>query len=544
VFYDLLGGAGLGQPGKGGPGELSVQAPFRNNLLRRLPVEETVSPHYGGRHRLPLVYKTRDLIVLGLGVMIGAGIFKIAGEQAVTTAGPAVIASFVVAGLACLLSALSYAELSSTMPIAGSAYSFTYVAFGEIWAWVIGWALMLELQLAAAVVSRAWSLYATRLITDLGTLSGVSAIHVPSFLASVVGQETGFDLFALLLLLILAVVVAIGARLSLYTLWFMVLAKVIAIGLVIVGGLLFFDPSNLKPFVPPAQPANASGDRTVLDVLMGGTPHAFGLFGIFAATSAIAFAYIGFDLIATAAEETQDAPRRVPRGMIVSLLITIALYIGVAIALVGMVPYSKLNPSTPLASAFAAVGSSAMGLVIDVGAVIGLATVVLVVMVAQTRVIFAMARDGLLPASLSVISSRYKVPTRAALLVGGTAIALSQVDVWTFGKISVLTLQQMIVIGTLFAFLFVSAGVLALRRSRPDLPRGFRVPAVPVTPILAIAATGWLMLNLHLRTWEYFAIWMALGLAVYLMYGRTKSRLRHVLDGRPVRDRTHGRHRR
>ncbi|MEV0408399.1 amino acid permease [Actinoallomurus sp. NPDC050550] len=523
---------------------MSVQAPFRNNLLRRLPVEETVSPHYGGRHRLSLVYKTRDLIVLGLGVMIGAGIFKIAGEQAASTAGPAVIASFVVAGLACLLSALSYAELSSTMPVAGSAYSFTYVAFGEIWAWVIGWALMLELQLAAAVVGRAWSLYATRLITDLGTLSGVSAIHVPSFLAGVVGQETGFDLFALLLLLVLAVVVAIGARLSLYTLWFMVLAKVIAIGLVIAGGLLFFHPSNLKPFVPPARPVSASGDRTVLDVLMGGAPHAFGLFGIFAATSAIAFAYIGFDLIATAAEETQDASRRVPRGMIISLLITIALYIGVAIAMVGMVPYSKLNPSTPLASAFAAVGSSAMGLVIDVGAVIGLATVVLVVMIAQTRVIFAMARDGLLPSPLAVISSRYKVPTRAALLVGFTAIALSQVDVWTFGKISVLTLQQMIVIGTLFAFLFVSAGVLALRRSRPDLPRGFRVPAVPVTPILAIGATGWLMLNLHLRTWEYFAIWMAIGLAVYLLYGRTNSRLRHVLDGRPVRDRTHGRHRR
>ncbi|GAA4639930.1 amino acid permease [Actinoallomurus vinaceus] len=521
---------------------MSVQAPFRNNLLRRLPVEETVSPHYGGRHRLSLVYKTRDLIVLGLGVMIGAGIFKIAGEQAATTAGPAVIASFVIAGLACLLSALSYAELSSTMPIAGSAYSFTYVVFGEIWAWVIGWALMLELQLAAAVVGRAWSLYATRLITDLGTLSGVSAIHMPSFLSGVVGQETGFDLFALLLLLVLAVVVAIGARLSLYTLWFMVLAKVIAIGLVIVGGLLFFHPSNLKPFVPPARPASANGDRTVLDVLMGGTPHAFGLFGIFAATSAIAFAYIGFDLIATAAEETQDAPRRVPRGMIISLLITIALYIGVAIAMVGMVPYSKLNPSTPLASAFAGVGSSAMGLVIDVGAVIGLATVVLVVMVAQTRIIFAMARDGLLPSSLAAISSRYKVPTRAALLVGFTAIALSQVDVWTFGKISVLTLQQMIVIGTLFAFLFVSAGVLALRRSRPDLPRGFRVPAAPVTPILAIAATAWLMLNLHLRTWEYFAIWMAVGLAVYLLYGRTNSRLRHVLDGRPVR--AHGRHRR
>jgi APA family basic amino acid/polyamine antiporter len=521
---------------------MSTEAPFRNNLLRRMPVEEAVSPRQGGRHRLSLVYGTRDLVVLGLGVMIGSGIFSIAGQEAATTAGPAVIVSFVIAGVACLLSALSYAELSSTMPVAGSAYSFTYVVFGEIWAWVIGCALILELQLAAAVVGRAWSLYATRLIDDLGTVAGISWVKVPSFLSGVAGKQTGLDVFALALLLVLGVIVAIGARLSLYTLWFMVLTKVIAIGFVIAGGLLYFHSSNLRPLVPPPRSAPAGDGRTVLDALMGGSPHAFGLIGIFTATSAIAFAYIGFDLIATAAEETRDAPRRVPRGMIGSLLITIALYIGVAIAMVGMVPYRTLNPDTPLTSAFHAVGSTAMGVVIDVGAVIGLATVVLVVMIAQTRVIFAMARDGLLPAPLAVISGRYKVPSRAAVLVAVTAIALSQVDVWTFGHVSVLALQQMIVIGTLFAFLFVSAGVMALRRTRPDLPRGFRVPGAPLTPLLAIGATGWLMLNLHLRTWAYFAGWMAFGLAVYLLYGRRHSRLRQALGGRPVHPQ--GRHRR
>lgn len=520
-----------------------IDAPFRNNLLRRLPVEETVSPNYGGRHRLSLVYGTKDLIVLGLGVMVGAGIFSIAGQQAGTTAGPAVVISFGIAGLACLLSALSYAELSSTMPVAGSAYSFTYVAFGEIWAWVIGWSLILELQLAAAVVSRAWSGYATQLVTDLGTLTGNASIRIPTALTGVVGQDKGFDLFSLILLVLLAVLVVIGARLSLYTLWFMVLAKVIVVGLVIVGGLMFFSPSNLKPFVPPSRPAaSTSGGRTLLDLMMGGSPHAFGVFGIFAATSAIAFAYIGFDLIATAAEETEDAPRRVPRGMIISLLIAIALYLAVAVAMVGMVPYRSLDPNTPLASAFGAVGAKAMTVVIDIGAVIGLATVVLVVMVAQTRILFAMARDGLLPAPLAQISRRYKVPSRAALVVGGTAVALSQVDVWTFGKVNITTLGQMVVIGTLFAFLFVSAGVIALRRTRPDLPRGFRVPGAPVTPILAIAATGWLMLNLHVRTWAYFGLWMAAGLLAYLLYGRRHSRLREVLGGRPSR--LHGRHRR
>jgi APA family basic amino acid/polyamine antiporter len=521
---------------------LSTEAPYRNNLLRRLPVEETVGPRQGGRHRLSLVYGTRDLVVLGLGVMVGSGIFNIAGQQAATTAGPAVILSFVIAGLACLLSALSYAELSSTMPVAGSAYSFTYVAFGEIWAWVIGWALILELQLAAAVVSRAWSLYATQLVNDVGSLAGIAWVKVPSALAGVAGKPTGFDLFALVLLLVLAVIVAIGARLSLYTLWFMVLTKVIVIGFVIGGGLLFFHSSNLRPFVPPPSPAAAGNGRTVLDALMGGSPHAFGLVGIFTATSAIAFAYIGFDLIATAAEETKDAQRRVPRGMIVSLLIAITLYVGVAVAMVGMVPYRTLNPATPLTAAFRAVGSNAMGVVIDVGAVIGLATVVLVVMISQTRVLFAMARDGLMPAPLGAVSPRYKVPTRAAVLVGASGIALSQVDVWTFGKVSILALQQMIVIGTLFAFAFVSAGVIALRRTRPDLPRGFRVPGVPLTPLLAIGATGWLMLNLHLRTWVYFGGWMTFGLLVYLVYGRRHSRLRQALGGRPVHPQ--GRHRR
>jgi APA family basic amino acid/polyamine antiporter len=521
---------------------LSTEAPFRNNLLRRLPVEETIGPQQGGRHRLSLVYGTRDLVVLGLGVMIGSGIFSIAGQEAATTAGPAVILSFVIAGAACLLSALSYAELSSTMPVAGSAYSFTYVAFGEIWAWVIGWALILELQLAAAVVSRAWSLYATQLVNDVGTLAGIAWIRVPSALSGIAGRPTGLDVFALALVLLLAIIVAIGARLSLYTLWFMVLTKVIVVGFVIGGGLLYFHSSNLRPFVPPPRTAAAGDGRTVLDALMGGSPHAFGLVGIFTATSAIAFAYIGFDLIATSAEETKDAQRRVPRGMLISLLIAIALYIGVAVAMVGMVPYRTLNPDTPLTSAFHAVGSSAMGVVIDVGAVIGLATVVLVVMIAQTRVLFAMARDGLMPAALAVISPRYKVPTRAAVLVGATGIVLSQVDVWTFGKVSILALQQMIVIGTLFAFVFVSAGVLALRRSRPDLPRGFRVWGAPLTPLLAIGATGWLLLNLHLRTWVYFGAWMTAGLLVYLAYGRRHSRLRQVLGGRPVHPQ--GRHRR
>ncbi|SEG58744.1 basic amino acid/polyamine antiporter, APA family [Thermomonospora echinospora] len=493
---------------------------MRNDLLRRLPVEQTTPQDYGGgRHRLRVVYRRRDLVILGLGVMIGAGIFRIAGVQAATMAGPAVIVSFVIAGVVCLLAALCFAELSSAVPVAGSAYSFGYVAFGELWAWFIGWALILELLLAASVVARAWSLITAQTLHDFG-------VGVPSWLAGVIGQERGFDMLALGILMLLIGVLATGGRLGLRTLWFMVLAKLIVIGLVIAGGLRFFDAGNLRPFVPDERPAGAGGGQTVLDALLGGTPQAFGVWGILAAAPPIVFAYIGFDLIATSAEETEDAPRNVPRGMLASLGIAIVLYLGVAVALVGMISYRELDPArAPLAQAFTEVGGESMGRVIDIGAVLGLTTVILVLLVSLTRVVFSMARDGLLPSGLATIG-RYQVPSRATLVAGGAAIVLSQ-------TVNVLTLEQMVVIGTLFAFLAVSAAVPALRRARPDLERPFRVRGGLTVPLLAIVAIGWLMLNLQVRTWSYFGLWMLGGLLLYLAYGRRHSRLRQYHDRQP-----------
>lgn len=505
---------------------MAVGAQQRNTVLRRLPVEEATGQPYGGRHRLHRVYQRRDLIVLGLGVMIGAGIFKIAGVQAATMAGPAVIASFVIAGFACLLSALSYAELASTMPVAGSAYSFTYVIFGELWAWVIGWALILEMLLAAAAVSRAWSLFALQTLRDFG-------IGIPGAIQGMVGQPTGLDLLTLFILVLVTAVVALGARMSLGLLWFLVLAKVVVIGLVIVVGLPHIEADNYTPFVPPAQTSTDPTGGTVFGTLLGTSPGTFGLFGVFAATSVIAFSYLGFDILATAAEETADAPRDVPRGMLGSLALTILLYVGVAVVMVGMVRYDALNEDAPLTAAFAQVGAGVMGQVINIGAVLGLTTVILVVVVGLTRVIFSMARDGLLPGGLAAVDRRYLVPSRATLAVGVVAILLSQF-------VDVLTLEQLVVIGTLFAFVFVSAGVLVLRRTHPEIPRGFRVPGVPVVPILAIVATCWLMLNLALRTWEYFAIWMVAGTLIYAVYGRRHSALSRALGGRPGRRR--GRH--
>ena len=500
-----------------------TQTPPRLRIFRRMPIEAALQKPFGGRHRLSQVYRTRDLVVLGIGVMIGAGIFKIAGVQAATSAGPGVILSFVIAGVVCLLACLSYAELSSTMPLAGSAYSFTYVIFGEVWAWVIGCALICEMVLGAGVVSRAWSLYAAQSLSDAG-------ITVPSALAGVIGQPKGFDLAALIILLTVVAVVAVGSRLGVRLVWFFVAAKVLVIAAVIGIGALHIHLANYKPLTPAPEPqATGGGGRTMLQTLMGGTPHTFGTTGIFVSAAIIVFAYLGFDMIATAAEETRDAPRNVPRGMVIGLMITTVLYLCVAVVMVGMVHYDRLDQGTPLTHAFKGIGADWMVPVIDVGALLGLTTVILVLMVAQTRVVFSMARDGLLPKSLSMISRRYRVPSRSTLACGAVGVLLSQ-------TVDVLTLEEVMVMGGLFAFLFVSAGVIMLRGTRPDLPRGFQVPLSPLTPIVAIAGTIWTMLNLTVDTWKYFEIFMIAGLLVYLVYGRRNSVLAETLrpSGRPA----------
>ena len=451
--------------------------------------------------------------MLGLGVMIGAGIFNIAGRQAASMAGPGVILSFMIAGICSLLAAFCYAELTSTMPASGSAYTFTYVIFGELWAWVIGWALILEMVLAAAVVSRVWSLLTAQLLSDLN-------VRVPEPIAGMIGQVEGFDLLTMVILVVLAGIVALGARVGLRTLWIFVIAKLIAIGGVIVFGALHFDPANLAAIPAPEVPAPEGTQDTLTSTILGlvvGDTHTFGWYGIFAATPAIAFAYIGFDIVATAAEETNEPRRNVPQGMIRSLMFTTVIYIAVAVVMVGMVNYRDIDPEAPLATAFSSVGENFMVHVINIGGVLGLTTVVLVLLVGQTRIVFSMARDGLLPRGLSKLS-RYRAPSRATLVLAGFALLLAE-------TVPVLALEQLVVIGTMFAFLFVSAGVIAMGQTMPDLPRGFRAPLYPVVPVLSVAATLWLMLNLEVRTWLSFALWMAVGLLVYIVYGRRHSML-------------------
>ena len=479
-----------------------------SSILRRLPPKEALGARTGSRYGLATVYRSADLVILGLGVMIGAGIFGIAGRQAATTAGPGVILSFMIAGIACMLAALCYAELSSALPSSGSAYTFTYVIFGEVWAWLVGWALILEMALAAAVVARAWSLYATQMLNDLG-------LPLPQ-------DDLILDLFAGLVLGVLTITLALGARLGLRLLWVMVTAKLLAIGAVIVVGLKYFDPANLRELRVPAVPAERAAD-TVLGLILGQS-HNFGWLGIFTASAAISFAYLGFDVMATTAEETSEAPRTVPKGMIRSLVLTTLLYIAVALVMVGMVPYKQISGNVPLVKAFRSVNEDVMVHVVNIGAVLGLSTVLLVLIVGQTRVLFSMARDGLLPRALGRIS-RFHTPSIATLVIGAVTVLLAALA-------PVLMLEQLVVIGTLFAFLFVAAGVIVMRRRLPDLPRAFSVPHNPGIPVLSLIATSWLLVNLQVRTWLNFILWMAFGLMVYFGYGRSHSLLAPAGKGR------------
>ncbi|NIK58087.1 APC family permease [Kribbella shirazensis] len=478
---------------------------------RRLPVESAFTRVEDARHRLPRLFGRRDLVVLGLGVMIGSGIFSISGVQAANVAGPAVILSFVIAAIVCLLAAACYAELSSTIPVSGSAYTFSYVTFGEMWAWLVGWALVLELVTAAAIVARVWSAY------FLATLDGFG-VTLPSGIAQFFGPEAEVNLVAPLLLLILTALIVTGTKLSARVLTIVVIAKVAVILLVVVVGAAHVKMENYQPFVPPARAAPAKADPTVLGWLLDSAFGSFGMMGIFTAASTIVFAYIGFDLIATASEDARSPRKTVPQGMLLGLGAVTILYIAMAVVLVGMRPYAKLGGSAPVSEAMAAVGLGWAAKVVNLGALLALMTVIMVVLIAQSRVLFNMGRDGLLPKSLGRVSRVYSSPARAAAAAGIAALVLTLYP-------KVLELEELLVIGALFCFAFCAVGVLRLRHTEPNLERGFRVPLVPLIPLLSLAATMWLMLNLKTGTWIKFFVWMGIGIAIYGLYGRWHSRL-------------------
>ncbi|MBA9004610.1 amino acid permease [Thermomonospora cellulosilytica] len=480
------------------------------SLLRTKPVEQSIRDTEEPGHRLKRDLTATDLVVFGVGVVIGTGIFVLTGRVARDYAGPGVAFSFAFAAIACALAALCYAEFASTVPVAGSAYTFSYATFGEFPAWIIGWDLILELALAAAVVAVGWSGYAQSLLTTMG-------IPLPDNLA---GEDAVFNLPAVFVVLVVTVVLVLGIKISSRFNEIVVAIKVAVILLVIVAGLFFVRAENYTPFIPPSQenPATEGLKAPLIQVLFGVPPVSFGWLGIFAAVAVVFFAYIGFDIVASAAEESRRPQRDLPIGIIGSLAVCTVLYVAVSLVVVGMQNYSRLSQDAPLADAFKAVGQSWAATLISVGAIAGLTTVVLILLLGQSRVFFAMSRDGLLPQWLSAVHPRFRTPYRTTILVGVVVAVLA-------GLIPLSELAELVNIGTLFAFVLVSIGVVVLRRTRPDLPRSFRTPFVPVVPILSVLACLFVMLNLPVETWLRFAGWLVLGAVLYFAYGYRNSRL-------------------
>jgi APA family basic amino acid/polyamine antiporter len=473
--------------------------------IRIKTVEQSILDTDVPGRRLRRSLSALDLTVFGVGVIIGTGIFVLTGQQAAVNAGPAIVLSFLIAGVVCALAALCYAEFAAAVPVAGSAYTFSYATLGEFVAWVIGWDLCLELALGAAVVARGWSAYLQ------------SLFDLPTWLA---GDRAIPDWGAVLIVVSLTAVGVVGTKISGRFTAVLVAVKLAVVLTVIGVGLFFVRAANYTPFVPPAEPAEraSGGEAPLLQVLAGITPQHFGWFGVLAAASIVFFAYIGFDVVATTAEETRNPQRDMPRGILGSLAVCVLLYMAVAAVLTGMSRYTDLNTGAPLARAFDNVGQEWIANLISLGAVAGITTVILVLMMGQARVLFAMARDGLLPPVLASVHPRFGTPWLVTVLVGAVVTGMA-----AFVPLS--ELSELTSIGTLFAFVLVSIGVVVLRRTRPDLHRPFRVPWVPALPVASVLACLWLMLNLPVQTWLRFIAWMGLGLAVYAGYGRRRSGL-------------------
>ncbi|MFH8553363.1 amino acid permease [Streptomyces celluloflavus] len=488
-------------------------------MFRTKTVEQSIRDTEEPEHELKKSLSALDLTVFGVGVVIGTGIFVLTGKIAKQQAGPSVAVAFVVAGAVCALAALCYAEFASTVPVAGSAYTFAYASLGELPAWIIGWDLILELALGCAVVAVGWSGYLRSLLDTAG-------LHLPEELAGTHDGRFGFDLPACLLVVAVTAVLVLGMKLSSRVTAVIVGIKVTVVLLVIVAGSLFITAANYRPFIPPALPTAHGGGLTapLSQLMFGFTPSHFGVMGIFAAAAVVFFAFIGFDIVATAAEETRNPQRDVPRGILGSLAICTLLYVAVSIVVTGMVKYTELTTDAPLADAFKAVGHPFYAGVISFGAAVGLTSVCMILLLGQSRVFFAMSRDGLLPQFFSRVHPRFGTPYRSTVALGLVVAVVA-------GFTSINELAELVNIGTLFAFVVVAVGVVLLRRSRPDLPRAFRTPLVPLIPVASVLASLWLMLNLPAETWLRFAVWMVLGFGIYFVYGRAHSRLGSRLRG-------------
>jgi len=453
---------------------------FIAHILEELDIEE---------HRLHRTLNAFDLTILGIGAIIGVGIFVLTGAASAKYAGPGVILSFVVSGAACTFTALCYAELASTIPVAGSAYNYAYATMGEGIAWIIGWDLILEYIVASIAVAIGWSGYFITILEAIG-------LKVPAWCAGAPGTtpEALINLPAIVIILILTTMLVIGIKESARFTSAMVLIKLLTIFLFIAVGISHVKPANWHPFMP------------------------FGFHGVMAGAAIVFFAYIGFDALSTAAEETKNPQKNMPIGILLSLGICTLLYILVSSILTGMVPYSQLNTPAPVAYALSASGFRWGSALVSAGAVAGITSVLTVMLLGQPRIFFSMSRDGLIWPWISKVHPRFGTPYVSQILTGLVVAGFA-------GFIDIGTAAELCNIGTLFAFAIVCGGVVILRRTHPELHRSFRCPMVPLIPLLGIIFCAWLMLSLPRITWYRFVCWLLAGLVIYFFYGIRHSRL-------------------
>lgn len=449
-----------------------------------------------------------NLIMLGIGGIVGAGIFVLTGQAAANYAGPAIVLSFAIAGIACAFAGLCYAEFASMIPIAGSAYTYAYATLGEFIAWIIGWDLILEYLFGGATVSVGWSGYVVSFLKDYG-------VHIPPALCNapfafdtathewmLTGSFLNFP--AMFIIAVITTLLVIGIRESSNFNNVIVVIKISVILLFIGFGLTYIVPENLDPFIP---------ENT-------GTFGQYGWSGIFRASGIVFYAYLGFDAISTVAQEVRNPQRDMRWGILGSLIICTLLYVLVGFVMTGMVSYTSLNTAAPIAVAVDSAGESLLWLrtPIKIGAIAGLSSVILVQLLGQTRIFFSMANDGLLPNGFGKVHPKFKTPYITTMVTGFFAMIVS-------GLFPINLLGELVSIGTLLAFVLVCAGVLVLRYKSPEIHRPFRTPFFPYVPILGILTSMGVMVTLPGDTWIRLIVWMAIGIAIYFLYSVRKSKL-------------------
>jgi APA family basic amino acid/polyamine antiporter len=449
-----------------------------------------------------------DLVMLGIGAIIGTGIFVLTGRAAAVNSGPAVALSFVIAGIASTFAGLCYSEMASMIPIAGSAYTYAYTTMGELVAWVIGWDLILEYLVSASAVSVGWSGYVVAFAHDT---FGITLPRAWTSAPVIWNEATGrfawtgayLNVPAVLVIAAVTAILVRGVKESARINSVIVLVKVIVVLLFIAFAAPFVHSSNWHPFIPPNQ----------------GSFGKFGVSGVFQGATMVFFAYIGFDAVSTAAQETKRPQRDLPVGILGSLGICTVLYIAVSLILTGVVPYTRLGVPHPIALGVEATGQLWLAMAVEIGAIAGLSSVVLVMLLGQPRIFFAMAQDGLLPEAAAKIHPRFGTPYVTTILTGVACACAG-------GVLPIDILAELTSIGTLFAFVLVSIGVMILRLKRPELPRAFRVPGGPfIVPTLGALTSGVLMYTATTATLVRLVLWMTIGLVIYFSYGRKHSRL-------------------